>query len=67
MNLDQNGNLIIGNIELQMILKLLRLNHDLVYRLDGLKEIAFHAHQMGDMDWQMDICKQIEELEAQLA
>ncbi|MEK4239093.1 hypothetical protein [Paenibacillus sp. FSL H7-0714] len=30
MNLDQYGNFIVGNLELQLILKLLRENHDLV-------------------------------------
>lgn len=63
MNLDQNGNLIIGNIELQLILKLLRQNHDLVYKLDGLKELAFQAHIMGDDDWEHELCGKIEELE----
>lgn len=66
MNLDQNGNLFIGKVELQMILKLLRENYELVYTLDGLKEIALHAYEMGDMNWQMDLCAQIEELEAQM-
>ncbi|SEU32539.1 hypothetical protein [Paenibacillus sp. NFR01] len=66
MNLDQNGNLLIGNVELQMILKLLRENHDLVYKMDGLKELAFLAHEMCDMDWLMDLCAQIEALEAQM-
>lgn len=66
MNLDQNGNLFIGKVELQLILKFLRENHNLVYKLDGLKELAFHAHEMGDMEWQMDLCAQIEELEAKM-
>lgn len=66
MCLDQQGNLLIGNVELQLILKLLRENHDLVFKLDGLKEIAFHAYEMGDTDWQHDLCRQIDELEAQM-
>lgn len=66
MNLDLNGNLLIGKVELQLILKLLRENYTLVYTLDGLKELAFHAHEMGDFDWEMDLCAQIEQLEAQM-
>ncbi|MNC49137.1 hypothetical protein D3C75_982930 [compost metagenome] len=66
MNLDQNGNLVVGHLELQLILKLLRENHNLVYKLDGLKELAFMAHEIGDMEWQMDLCAKIEELEARM-
>jgi len=42
------------------------VNADLILRLDGLKRIAFHAHLIGDMDWQQEICQKIEELEAKL-
>lgn len=66
MNLDLKGDLIIGNIELQLILKLLRKNYNLVYKLDALKEIALHAYEMGDMEWEHELCRQIEELETQL-
>ncbi|WP_445667677.1 DUF7667 family protein [Paenibacillus sp. FSL H7-0714] len=31
--------------------------------MDGLKELAFMAHEIGDMDWQMDLCAKIEAIE----
>jgi hypothetical protein len=66
MNMDLNGNLLIGKVELQLILKLLRENYNLIFALDSLKELALHAHEMGDMDWQMDLCAKIEELEVKM-
>ncbi len=42
----------------------LRINATLVQKLDGLKQLAFHAHEMGDMEWQQEICRKIDELEA---
>lgn len=66
LNIDKDGRLEMGMPELMLIMPLLLKNYKLVSELDALKELAFHAHEMGDMDWQMDICKQIEELEAQL-
>ncbi|WP_201319103.1 hypothetical protein [Paenibacillus sp. EPM92] len=65
MNTDKNGNLLLGNAELQLILKELRKNMELVYRNDSLKELSFVAYQMGDMEWVQEISKQLEELEAQ--
>lgn len=44
----------------------LRVNAELVQKLDALKELAFHAHEMGDMDWEQNLCKQIDELEAKM-
>ena len=44
----------------------LRINADLVRRLDELKNLAFIAHQAGDMEWEQDICRQIDQLEAKL-
>lgn len=41
----------------------LRANATLVQKLDGLKQLAFHAHEMGDMEWQQEICRKIDELE----
>jgi hypothetical protein len=41
----------------------LQVNAYLVQRLDGLKNLAFHAHEMGDMEWEQDICRKIDELE----
>jgi len=44
----------------------LRANAELVQKLDGLKQLAFHAHEMGDMEWQQEICRKIDELEAKM-
>lgn len=66
MNINKEGKLEMGLTELKLIMPLLLANLKLVANLDSLKELAFHAHEMNDMEWQMDICKQIEELEAQL-
>lgn len=63
MNIDRQGDLIIGNAELRLILQLLRQNLFLVRRLDELKQLAYVAHCAGDMDWEQDICQQIDELE----
>lgn len=66
MNINKSGILEMGLPELRLLMPLLLKNYKLVAELDALKELAFHAHEMGDMEWQQDICKQIEELEAQL-
>lgn len=44
----------------------LNVNAKIVSDLDKLKQLAFLAHEMGDMDWQMDLCARIEELEARM-
>lgn len=66
MCLDQRGNMIIGTPELKLMMPLLRANLLLIQQLDSLKELAFHAHEMGDHDWEMELCRQIDELEATL-
>lgn len=43
-----------------------KVNADLVVRLDHLKGLAFQAHCVGDMEWRQDICQQIEDLEAKM-
>ncbi|WP_010271412.1 DUF7667 family protein [Paenibacillus senegalensis] len=67
MSTDKHGNLIIGWTELQLIMPLLRRNLELVRRLDELKELAFTVQCAGQDEWVQDICKQIEELVAELA
>lgn len=42
------------------------VNAKLVRELDELKQLAFVAHQAGDMDWQMEICGKIDEMEAKM-
>ncbi|WP_127483945.1 DUF7667 family protein [Paenibacillus ehimensis] len=58
------GFLTLSGREQQELLHCLTVNLDFIARLDSLKALAFHAHQMGDMDWQQDICAKIDELEA---
>lgn len=65
MNTDKKGNLIIGYAELKLILPLLKANLELVYKIDGLKEIAFAAQCNDQMDLVQHICEQLDELEAQ--
>lgn len=49
---------------LKEIAQCLAVNADFVYRIDALKNLAFHAHTMGDMAWQQDLSGQIDELQA---
>lgn len=46
------------------IMHCLKVNATLVRRLDELKNLSFVAHQIGDMEWQQEICRKIEEIEA---
>lgn len=43
-----------------------KANLMLVRKLDELKSLAYHAYEVGDMDWHNDICKQIDDVEATL-
>lgn len=56
----------LSNEEQMDLYHCLRINADLVRKLDELKNMAFIAHQAGDMEWEQDICQQIDELEAKL-
>ena len=44
----------------------LKVNAALVQRLDELKQLAFVAHCSGDLEWEQEICRQIDELEAKM-
>lgn len=66
MNMDMAGCITIGNPELRQILALLKENLALVQELDALKELAFQAHLVGDMEWKSEICGKIDELENQM-
>lgn len=66
MNTDKQGNLVIGLPELALILPLLKQNLELVYEIDGLKEIAFAAQSLDQMDLVQHACQRLDELEAQL-
>lgn len=66
MNSKRNdGRVVLTSPEYMLLMALLEINAELVHKLDSLKELAFHAHEVGDFEWEQDICKQIEELEAQ--
>lgn len=60
------GNTIIGPVEMQLIIPLLKRNYELVRQLDELKQLSFVAYSMGDLDWLMDISAKIEVLEQEL-
>lgn len=60
-----NGQVLFTLPEYMTVMALLEMNAELVHKLDSLKELAFHAHEVGDFEWEQEICKQIEELEAQ--
>ncbi|BFH10574.1 hypothetical protein WJ0W_004726 [Paenibacillus melissococcoides] len=51
--------------KLEMI-NCMQANYDLIQRLDGLKQLSLHAYEMGDTDWQHDICSQIEKLQSKM-
>lgn len=44
----------------------LQVNAKLVRRLDELKQLSFIAYTVNDADWQHEICRRIEELEAKM-
>jgi len=66
MSMDRDGNMIIGEPELRLIMPLLRANLDLVRRIDELKELAYTAQVAGDMAWVQEVCQKIDEMEAKL-
>lgn len=41
----------------------IRVNADLVRKLDELKQLAYVAQIGGDMEWVQEICRQIDDLE----
>ncbi|MEK8133123.1 hypothetical protein WMW72_35195 [Paenibacillus filicis] len=65
LNLRKDGSLVLGNVEIALLVKHLKENYALIQRLDELKQLSFQAHLIGDLDWQMDLCRQIEEIEVQ--
>ncbi len=66
MSMDAHGAVTIGMPELRLLIPLLKDNLQLVRRLDELKNLSFHAYEMGDMDWHNELCLKIDELEATL-
>ncbi|WP_337034729.1 DUF7667 family protein [Paenibacillus illinoisensis] len=66
VNTDKKGNLILSELELKIIFQLLKKNLELVYEIDGLKEIAFAGQKNNQMDLVQYVCERLDELEAQL-
>jgi len=66
MSMDRNGNIAISPVELTLLLPLLRQNLELVRRIDELKELSFQAYLVGDTEWQHEICRQLDALEAKM-
>jgi hypothetical protein len=44
----------------------LHANANLVYRYDVLTTLSWIAHEVNDVEWQHDICRQIDELESKM-
>lgn len=44
----------------------LRENLTLVRKIDELKNLAFVAHCAGDMEWEQEICAELDDMEARL-
>ncbi|KZE79283.1 hypothetical protein AV654_17585 [Paenibacillus elgii] len=39
-------------------------NAKLILKIDQLNQLAFHAHTIGDTDWERNILNEIEEIKA---
>jgi hypothetical protein len=66
MCMDKQENMIVGEPELRLILPLLKENMMLVFKNDSLKALSYMAYEIGDDNWQMDICSRIDELEGSM-
>ncbi|MDF2652129.1 MAG: hypothetical protein K0Q73_7934 [Paenibacillus sp.] len=66
MTIQKDGSLLMDKAEMKQLIILLKENRMLIAQLDMYKDLAFHAYEIGDMDWEADICKQIDDLEAQM-
>ncbi len=45
----------------------MHVNAQLVLQIDQLKELAYFTHCLGDMEWQMEVCEQLDAMEARMA
>lgn len=52
--------------ELLEMIHCMRINANLIQRIDGLKQLSQHAYEMNDTDWQHEICGRIEKLQASM-
>ena len=66
MSTNRDGDTVIGEPEIRLLIPLLRQNLELVRRLDELKHLSYQAYLMGEFDWMNDICAEIDALEATL-
>ncbi|MEB3103047.1 DUF7667 family protein [Ferviditalea candida] len=44
----------------------LKVNADIVRKLDELKQLSFIAHVAGDVDWGLELASRIEEIEVKM-
>ncbi|MGO4496469.1 hypothetical protein AB4114_11285 [Paenibacillus sp. 2RAB27] len=56
----------IGEIEIKLLFGLLRKNMMMIANLDLLKEATLIAHELGDFEWEQELCMEIEKLEIQM-
>lgn len=54
-------------LEQKDIAHCLKLNAQVVRRIDELKQLSFIAYQANDAEWQHELCKQLDALEANLS
>lgn len=52
--------------EMAEVAHCLHVNAEIVRKLDELKQLSMVAYTAGDMDWQHEICRQIDEIEVKL-
>ncbi|WP_456238616.1 DUF7667 family protein [Paenibacillus albicereus] len=64
--LESDGQLHMTSLDRRDLTHYLQSNLALVRKLDELKSLAYHAYEVGDMDWHNEICRQIDETEATL-
>lgn len=64
--MDQDGVINLDDIAVKLLQPLLKQNLKMIQRLDELKSLSYIAYTLNDFDWQHEICKDIEALEADL-
>ncbi|BFH14543.1 hypothetical protein J6TS7_44500 [Paenibacillus dendritiformis] len=52
--------------ERKELIHCMQANFDLIQQLESLKQLSLHAYEMGDTEWQHDICSRIEKLQASM-
>jgi hypothetical protein len=67
MNINKDGDLIMGMPELRLMMPLLRDNMLMVMEVDELKEAAYSAQVAGNMELVQFFVARLDELEARLS